>query len=51
MEQRLDATFLRPGLIHRGSAVGFGAAGIGAGIFLAARRFILESRLNNSCSD
>jgi hypothetical protein len=36
MEQRLDATFLRPGLIHRAAAVVFGAIGIGAGIFLAA---------------
>jgi hypothetical protein len=36
MEQRLDASFLRPGLIHRAAAVGFGAVGIGAGIFLAA---------------
>ena len=36
MEQRLDATLLQPGPIRRAAAVGFGAVGIGAGIFLAA---------------
>jgi hypothetical protein len=35
MEQRLDATYLQPGLIHRAAAVGFCAISIGVGIFLA----------------
>jgi hypothetical protein len=35
MEQRLDATFLRPGLVERTLAVGIGAVGIGTGILLA----------------
>jgi hypothetical protein len=36
MEQRLNATYLRPGLIERTIAIGIGAAGIGTGILLAA---------------
>ena len=36
MEQRLDHTYLRPGLTERSIAVGICAAGIGTGIFLAA---------------
>ena len=36
MEQRIDATFLRPGLIHRAAALGLGAVGIGTAIFLAS---------------
>jgi hypothetical protein len=35
MEQRLDATYLRPGLTERAPALGLGAVGIGTGIFLA----------------
>jgi hypothetical protein len=35
MEQRLDATYLRPGLTERAAALGIGAIGIGTGIFLA----------------
>ena len=31
MEQRLDATYLRPGLFERASAVGLAALGIGMG--------------------
>ena len=36
MEQQLDATYLRPGLIERGAAVGLAALGIGMGILLGA---------------
>jgi hypothetical protein len=36
MEQRLDATFLRPGLVERTLAVGIGAVGVGTAILLAA---------------
>jgi hypothetical protein len=36
MEQRLDATYLRPGLVERVTAIGIGAACIGTGILLAA---------------
>jgi hypothetical protein len=36
MEQRLDATFLRPGLFERTIAMGIGAVGVGTGILLAA---------------
>src|SRR6266516_228853 len=36
MEQRLDATYLRPGLTERAAALGLGAVGIGMGILLAA---------------
>lgn len=36
MEQRLDATYLRPGLTERTVAVGICAACVGTGIFLAA---------------
>jgi hypothetical protein len=36
MEQRLDATYLRPGLIERATAAAIAAAGIGTGIMLAA---------------
>jgi hypothetical protein len=36
MEQRLDATYLRPGLTERTIAVGICAACVGTGIFLAA---------------
>jgi hypothetical protein len=36
MEQRLNATFLRPGVIERTIAVGIGAVGVGTGILLAA---------------
>src|SRR5262249_25717758 len=36
MEQRLDATYLRPGPFERAAAVGFCAVAIGAGILLAA---------------
>src|SRR4029450_548418 len=35
MEQRLDATYLRPGLTERAAALGLGAVGMGTGIFLA----------------
>jgi hypothetical protein len=35
MEQRLDATYLRPGMFERAAAMGIGAVGIGAGILLA----------------
>jgi hypothetical protein len=36
MEQRLDATYLRPGLIERTIGIGICATGIGTGILLAA---------------
>ena len=36
MEQRLDARFLRPGLVERTIAIGIGAVGVGTGILLAA---------------
>jgi hypothetical protein len=36
MEQRLDPTYLRPGLFERTIAMGIGAVGVGTGIFLAA---------------
>src|SRR5271157_1932159 len=36
MEQRLDATYLRPGLVERTTAIGIGALCIGTGILLAA---------------
>jgi hypothetical protein len=36
MEQRLDATYLRPGLAERTTAIGIGAVCIGTGILLAA---------------
>src|SRR6516162_7131203 len=36
MEQRLDATYLRPGLSERTIALGICAACVGTGIFLAA---------------
>jgi hypothetical protein len=36
MEQRLDATYLRPGLVERTTAFGIGAVCIGTGILLAA---------------
>jgi hypothetical protein len=36
METQLDATYLRPRPVHRAAAVGFGAIGIGIGVFLAA---------------
>ena len=36
MEQRLDATYLRPGLAVRSIAMGIGAVGFGTGILLAA---------------
>ena len=36
MEQRLDPTYLRPGLVERTIAMGIGAVGIGTGILLAA---------------
>jgi hypothetical protein len=36
MEQRLDVTYLRPGLIERAAATGIAATGIGTGILLAA---------------
>jgi hypothetical protein len=35
MEQRLDATYLRPGLAERSIAMGIGAVGVGTGILLA----------------
>jgi hypothetical protein len=35
MEQRLDATYLRAGLIERTIAMGIGAVGIGTGVVLA----------------
>jgi hypothetical protein len=36
MEQRLDATYLRPGVLERAAAIGIGAVAIGMGILLAA---------------
>ena len=36
MEQRLDATYLRPGLVERTTAIGIGAVCIGTGVLLAA---------------
>ena len=36
MEQRLDVTYLRPGLVERSVAIGICAAGLGIGILLAA---------------
>ena len=36
MEQRLDATYLRPGLAERSIAMGIGAVGVGTAILLAA---------------
>src|SRR5262249_4002247 len=36
MEQRLDATFLRPGAVERATAIGIAAAGVGVGILLAS---------------
>jgi hypothetical protein len=36
MEQQLNATYLRPGLIERASAIGIAAASIGTGVLLAA---------------
>ena len=36
MEQRLDATYLRPGFAERSIAMGIGAVGVGTGILLAA---------------
>jgi hypothetical protein len=36
MEQRLDATYLRHGLVERSVAVGIGAVGVGTAILLAA---------------
>ena len=36
MEQRLEATYLRPGLFERAAALGIGAVAIGTGILLAA---------------
>jgi hypothetical protein len=36
MEQRLDATFLRPSLAERGAAIALGATGAGLAILLAA---------------
>jgi hypothetical protein len=36
MEQQLDSTYLRPGVVERAAAVGIAAVGIGTGILLAA---------------
>ncbi|MGC1294564.1 MAG: hypothetical protein WA869_05945 [Alloacidobacterium sp.] len=36
MEQRLDARYLRPGLVERTTAIGIGAVCIGTGVLLAA---------------
>jgi hypothetical protein len=36
MEQHLNATYLRPGVIERASAIGIAAASIGTGVLLAA---------------
>jgi hypothetical protein len=36
MEQRLDATYLRPGPVDRAAAAALVAAGLGVGVFLAA---------------
>ena len=36
MEQKLDATYLRPGIVERAAAVGIAAAGVGTGVLLAA---------------
>jgi hypothetical protein len=36
MEQRLNATYLHPGVMQRAAAVGIAAASIGAGVLLAA---------------
>jgi hypothetical protein len=36
MEQRLDGSYLRPGLVERTVAPGIGAVGLGTGIHLAA---------------
>jgi hypothetical protein len=35
MEQQLNATYLRPGVIERAAALGIAAAGIGTGVLLA----------------
>ena len=35
MEQKLDTTYLRPGIIGRAAAIGFAATGIGIGILLS----------------
>src|SRR5262245_62019170 len=35
MEQRLDATYLRPGPVARSAAIGLATAGIGVGVLLA----------------
>ena len=36
MEQRLDASYLSPGVIERAAAIGVGAVAIGTAVFLAA---------------
>src|SRR5881398_3940750 len=36
MEQNLNATYLRPGVIERASAIGIAAVSIGTGVLLAA---------------
>lgn len=36
MEQQLNSTYLRPGMIERAAAMGIAAAGIGTGVLLAA---------------
>src|ERR1700720_3114654 len=36
MEQRLDASYLRPKLVEPAAAIGISAAGIGMGVLLAA---------------
>jgi hypothetical protein len=36
MEQRLNTSYLRPGLIERSAAIGLAAAGIGTGVLFAA---------------
>jgi hypothetical protein len=36
MEQQLNATYLKPGVMERAAAIGIAAAGIGTGVLLAA---------------
>ena len=53
MEQRLDATYLRRGLVERTAAVGIGAVCIGTGILLRLGHFffvaLYASRDSGTC--